>query len=698
MIQRAGLVVSVLALLAAAPRGGPEGVVWLCPLPGSLVTTSPVLVYGYWSAPSQEVAEGQVLGPGSDTTPRPFAVETYRGRAFRAEVSLTPGRNRVVVGFGSLDLLYRPGFAGEESEGFHRLVVHHAAQEGCGPCHEAVDGTVVLAKAPAGVCTSCHTMGTQPPGTAVQQDAHARIVTPDCLRCHEAHASLQPALLRAAQDHCKPCHRDHARPSAHDGAAPHLCGACHDPHGSAHPALLRQPVSSLCAGCHRDVAAPAPYPRSYHRPVMEDRCLECHSPHPSGRRAQLRAPVPDLCRTCHVRAYEQAHEGQLEECRACHLPHHSSRPGLAAEAMSEVCATCHAALFSAPNLHPALADGCISCHRAPHRPRALGESWEVCGTCHNLAKEDFARVHGRLPMRDVRLCTFCHEPHGSNYLHLLKGVPHAALRTGGCLVCHEARAGRVALRYEGPDNCLRCHGFVMGTSAVAERDKVHTPVLNGHCTACHNPHYGTRKANLLDAPLALCLWCHGTRFRAGDRGHSSPGGSGDCYACHDAHFSSQGDLLTQPRDALCARCHGVVLAANEGRRHGAMGKGDCPRCHEAHGDTARHLLRAPADTLCASCHRAVLLAPDGKPWRRGHDPAAKQRCVECHELLHSHRQAGDRFLAARGEILCNRCHPTSPSHVPSNWQSRMEDVRNDCPACHLAHGGNAPGLLRIEQR
>lgn len=691
--------------LCSASAWAADPVVWVYPPANSLVTKSPVSLSGYLTGAPREALDAKVANGEGATVSAKHPLTVTQGRVFSGTVPLQPGRNRVLVAGAELPLYYEPDGKTNVPPEFRLPTVHPPAAAACSQCHSWADGELALKKRLPDLCLSCHKLGAESDRATLKKNKRSQSVTPDCLRCHSPHASLEPKLLKKAQGVCTECHPSLAGYGHDPKGAADGCGACHDAHASAWPALLKGEPLAGCTKCHPTVANPPKYPRSFHTPVSEGQCFECHLPHPGGRAKLAKADAPALCRTCHKDRNEGPHKGKLERCAVCHEPHQSSRPALLTEGAWGACLGCHPGQKPSSAGHVAVSEGCGACHDA-HNIDRKNESRPLCERCHRREDPGFQSTHGGFSMASTRSCAICHDSHGGSGQRpsLLRGTVHYPLRNGGCAACHVDKSGKLDLRYEGSANCLRCHGQITGTSVVQEIDKVHKPVSQIDCTACHNPHVGARPKLLLEEPVTLCGWCHGTVLRGVSNLHGVFAQGGTCYTCHLPHISDFKPLLKRPQEELCVRCHQKSLPADPAEKellHGAVQKGRCTGCHNPHGTNTPRLLRGASDVLCASCHKRVLTAaapgeenPRRPPWKFLHGPVAAGTCTACHELRHGHTDGDTVFLKAKGSRVCGLCHETKPEHVRENFRSKMREVQNDCLSCHLPHGGDDPFLLR----
>jgi predicted CXXCH cytochrome family protein len=193
-------------------------------------------------------------------------------------------------------------------------------------------------------------------------------------------------------------------------------------------------------------------------------------------------------------------------------------------------------VFQGYRLHPALDDGCESCHTTADGKLAAKDQKEACYSCHNdfSKAEDGKKVYLHDPVAKGE-CTGCHDPHYSR-------MPKLQKLEKGCLECHDAF----------PSN---------GT--------VHRPVANNECMSCHSPHAGPGPKQLVRTGNGLCLGCHDVvheRHRTAEvRGKMTevpqdfPREKEDlaCTGCHTPHQSMESKLLRAGKQDMCKTCHRI---------------------------------------------------------------------------------------------------------------------------------------------
>jgi predicted CXXCH cytochrome family protein len=135
---------------------------------------------------------------------------------------------------------------------------------------------------------------------------------------------------------------------------------------------------------------------------------------------------------------------------------------------------------------------------------------------------------------------------------------HGPIASGMCPICHDdgsvplnLPASHIEVRKDsGRDKCLLCHEEIRALMGLGS---VHTPVADGDCVDCHDPHQGDNPFFLKFPPqvekgrrifAATCKVCH----EAGDPDWFDDFHAGeavlDCVVCHNTHASSEHLQLT----------------------------------------------------------------------------------------------------------------------------------------------------------
>ncbi len=126
-----------------------------------------------------------------------------------------------------------------------------------------------------------------------------------------------------------------------------------------------------------------------------------------------------------------------------------------------------------------------------------------------------------------------------------------------CEVCHgeskkHVRApgknafGKVKIKLS--EICLSCH------DNFKFKKFIHQPLLQGDCTACHNPHDSLHKYQLIAEGTALCFQCHDSSINKNKYLHG-PSAMGGCILCHDPHSADYKSNLKAYGSNLCVSCH-----------------------------------------------------------------------------------------------------------------------------------------------
>lgn len=452
--------------------------------------------------------------------------------------------------------------------------------------------------------------------------AHAKLES-DCSNCHNRADRSQQRTL------CAACHKDVAadirdRRGLH-GRLPEIataqCSACHSEHlgsnGRIQPVLAQgfdhSRTDFALDGAHRNVT-----------------CAGCHA---AGRKYR---EAPTRCVDCHAKA--EPHEGKLgSDCAACHstvtwshakFDHATTRFMLQGRHAQIPCAACHAA-----NRWKGTPTACASCHTPDDVHR--GQRGPDCAACHTANSWTDAR--------------FDHEKETG---FALRGAHQSA----ACQACH--RSGRFADKL--PRDCAGCHAAV----------DAHAGRMGSKCESCHaesrwdEPHFDHAR----DAHYALtgahakvsCHSCHVGTVAAGRTPQQ-------CSACHRAIDPHAGTL-----GARCENCHSTAAWNRDVRfdhdltSFPLLGQHVAVPCAGCHAD--RRFKGAPPD--CLGCHRKddVHHGNMGRDCARCHNPNAWNVWQFDHK-----KESGFELSGAHARLECNSCHTRPAGQVK---------LARDCASCH----------------
>ncbi len=429
-----------------------------------------------------------------------------------------------------------------------------------------------------------------------------------------------------------------------------------------HPAMLDPNITSdKCLECHSDLAKG----KTVHT-AMSKGCLTCHEVRVSKDATHVKLITPTvtgLCFTCHKdkdpsNLTGRIHPPQVRDCLKCHDPHKSDNPSLLLQPTSggpteNLCLTCHDVgvhVAKGGSRHPALDDGCDTCHTmhksgdpnqdefAYHLTKAVPQ---LCLDCHDPKDEKLRAAHHGQPFESAN-CIQCHDARQSNSPHLMQAFLHSPFESKDCDDCHQpAKDGKVVLvQKDVKSTCVMCHEEQAKQIASA---KVPHPGAQDDCTVCHNPHGGQTPGFLQPNPVAACLACHSEQAEEFKKKH-----------------------LHKPASDL-----------------------GCATCHEPHGGDNAHLLRTKSvNALCLECH-----GPDASPQKVGdHDLVA---------IFDGKVKMPENFFkkVPTLPLKYGLGHPVENHPVSDVVNPRTKElIHMDCLTCHQPHSGNEPGMLVKDQK
>lgn len=325
----------------------------------------------------------------------------------------TGSRHNVAAGLGSAAAEVGPEGAAEG--------LAAAAARGVVTSHVAGDGGLR--------CSDCHT----PHRSPSQVPRLLSIKAPDgtrvsggpryCLVCHEERSTEgQGARKRVSSS--RYASSGHAALPVPSGTRV-SCGACHRPHASSQPALLARAEAELCLDCHTASRVSGPLGWDVAKQFAE------RSRHAvEGTTADGLVGAALSCSSCHDSHLARRGATGLSD-PASRLIDPATRGGTASPwtaekgTMTDFCLACHRSATEGVPLPP-IAFPIIDAARFPMFP-----GWDktaFVASAHGTAS-------GSSP--GDRLCTACHQPHGSPNARTLVGGEDTSATAGLCLSCHD---------------------------------------------------------------------------------------------------------------------------------------------------------------------------------------------------------------------------------------------------------------------
>lgn len=225
--------------------------------------------------------------------------------------------------------------------------------------------------------------------------------------------------------------------------------------------------------------------------------------------------------------------------------------------------------------------------------------------------------------------------------------------------------------------CLTCH---LDFSEKMKKKFIHTPLAQGECTGCHNPHTSSHAKLMAAGKEAICSQCHDNLAPDGARSAHKVVKEGKCVSCHDPHSSNNPKNLLEAGNKLCFSCHKKMAEKIEKSKfkHAPVAK-DCLGCHTPHASANNeYLLKTEAKSLCLNCHQT-----DKPTFKARHlnYPVEKSRCTSCHDP-HGSSQGAILYDNVHQPLLkkmCNQCHNDPKSSSPLALQKTGPEL---CQGCH----------------
>lgn len=279
------------------------------------------------------------------------------------------------------------------------------------------------------------------------------------------------------------------------------------------------------------------------------------------------------------------------------------------------------------------------------------------------AQKDFKLKEGAAG----KLCLDCHEGMQET---MKKSFVHSPLADGECIGCHNPHASNFDMMMAASTGsiCYTCHDRVIPDEAQS----VHQVVAEGQCILCHDPHASDNKFNLRKKGGELCADCHQLLTdRIKENKFSHPPVRENCLDCHGAHASTKNvSLLNDAPPGLCLQCHETDKDTFQKlHKRYPVATADCTSCHDPHGSNTAAML-----------------------YDNVHEPVAKGNCEQCHAAPGSSEPFA---LKTPGYETCMACHYEMITEVlnQSHLHWPLADSKG-CINCHSPHASSAKKLMR----
>lgn len=281
----------------------------------------------------------------------------------------------------------------------------------------------------------------------------------------------------------------------------------------------------------------------------------------------------------------------------------------------------------------------------------------------------------------------CQDDKCHNNIGTMKFI-HGPVGAAICSICHapvEGEEHKFVLTAENEEElCFNCHD--------AKRDMMleaylHTPVADGDCVGCHDPHQSNYRYTLKGDAADLCFTCHDEDDFDNEHVHG-PIAAGDCNVCHNPHASANEAQLISPKEELCLNCHKDKTETMNKRHIHSPVADDCVNCHNPHAEKEEFLLEKPGENLCYECHDNIATYAGAK---YQHIPVEDGDCQACHDV---HSSDNPSLFLQPQEDLCFSCHTEMGEFVSAQTHKHGPAKEGDCNACHDPHGSEYFGILR----
>lgn len=238
--------------------------------------------------------------------------------------------------------------------------------------------------------------------------------------------------------------------------------------------------------------------------------------------------------------------------------------------------------------------------------------------------------------------------------------------------------------------CLECHE---GFREKLKKSHVHTPLAEGECTGCHNPHTSSHELLMAAEPKDICYQCHERMVPEGAASAHQVVVDGQCTTCHDPHAADNRMNLIRSGSELCYGCHEELgRKVSDSKFQHSPVKKDCLKCHNPHASSEHPaLLVKSVPELCKTCHQT-----DKTTFKNLHAnyPVDQADCTSCHDT-HGSSQAAmlyDNVHQPVSKGMCKQCHAAPDAAEPLKLKQAGYE---SCQGCHYDMVTDTLNLKRI---